>query len=130
MSPQILPSDDPLRPRLEAEAARIAWRTAPGAPRGVRARIAHLHEEEARVERRPKGRNAYAILVDSGPVGALVLLLEIDRAASAPALSSLEAGQDERFPQGALVATWPAHRAPVAPIGIPDLIALARYALR
>ncbi|MGI0067719.1 MAG: hypothetical protein ACREB9_04780 [Thermoplasmata archaeon] len=130
MSPPILPPDDPLRPRLEAEEARIAWRRAPGAPRGVQARIAHLHDEEARVERRPNGRNAYTILVDSGPVGALALLLEIDRAASTPSLSSLEAGQDERFPHGALVATWAAHRTQIAKIGIPDLIALARYALR
>ncbi len=130
VSPPIFPPDDPLRPRLVAEEARIAWRPAPASPIGVRARIARLHDEEARIERRPKGRGAYSIVADSGPVGALVLLLEIDRADRLPSLSSLGAGEDDRFPQGALVATWPARRTATAPIGIPDLIALARYALR
>ncbi len=130
MSPPILPPGDPLRPRLQAEAARIAWRPAPGVPGGTRARIAHLHDEEARVERRSKGRDAYEIVVDSGPLGALVLLVEIDRSPSSPSLGVREAGEDPRFPQGALVATWPAHRTRTSKIGIPDLIALARYALR
>ncbi len=126
-----LPIDEGLLARFRAASAAIAWRPArtkgPGAP-SRRARVAHLHDEEARVEQwgRPPGGG---VEVDSGPVGALVILLEADRRGVVPALAAREAGADPRFPQGALRATWGGDPAPPGGPTVRDLVELARYAL-
>jgi len=70
------------------------------------------------------------IAVDSGPVGALALLLEADVRGVPHALGAANAGRDPAFPSGALVATWgskapPADSRPT----LRDLVELARYAL-
>ncbi len=70
------------------------------------------------------------VAVDSGPVGALVILLEIDRRGPPSALGASEAGRDPAFPSGAIVAGWggvsvPADSRP----RLHDLVELARYAL-
>ncbi len=126
-----LPIDAGLLARFRAAGATIAWRPAPPKgrpPRGRRARIAHLHDEEARVEtwgREPEG----GIEVDSGPLGALVLLLEADRRGALPAVDAREAGTDIGFAAGALRAVWGS--GPTASLGptVRDLVELARYAL-
>lgn len=127
-----VPADPGLLARFRDAGAKIAWRPAPAAPKrpaGRRARIAHLHDEEARVETwGPDDRGTVA--VDSGPLGALVLLLEIDRRGAPRTLGAQEAGRDPAFPGGAIVAAWGDERPPSDSRPRPaDLVELARYAL-
>lgn len=127
-----LPIDAGLLVRYRDAGRRIAWRPAPpGAkrPAGRRARIAHLNDEEARAEEWGSGTVA-GIAVDSGPLGALIVVLEIDRRGAPAALGAENAGRDPAFPAGAIVAGWGA--APVPTDSRPrvaDLVELARYAL-
>ncbi len=124
--------DPGLLARYREAGRRIAWRAAPkGSKRatGHRARIAHLHDEEARVEEWGTARRA-GIAVDSGPVGALVILLEIDRRGPPTHLGAEDAGRNAAFPSGAIVAVWgdvvvPTDTHP----RFEDLVELARYAL-
>jgi hypothetical protein len=121
---------------LRAEGA-IAWRSEPAAPSRPKrakaaaspgpARIARLSEEEARVEVRP-GPEGERWVVESGPVGALVLIAEISRRGSLPALGALAGGEDPRFPNGAIVARWGAPAAS-STVRVADLVEVARYAL-
>jgi hypothetical protein len=124
--------DPGLLVRYRAAGQKIAWRDAPSGakrPAGPRARIAHLHDEEARVEEWAQG-TAVRLTVDSGPLGALVLLLEIDRRGSPTALGAQEAGRSPAFPSGAIVAAWGGARVPEdSRPGLDDLVELARYAL-
>jgi hypothetical protein len=126
-----LPVDPGLLSRFRSAGDRIAWRAASGRsrPRPVRrARIAHLHDEDARVEawgRAPRG----GLEVDSGPLGALVLLLEADRRGVLPTLTAREAGVDRRFPQGAIAASWDVPAISGRGPTVRDLVELARYAL-
>ena len=122
--------DPGLMDRFRRAAGEIQWREAPTSPRRGRSkvatRIAHLHDEEARVEVRSSDHWA----VDSGPVGALVLLNEIDRRGAVPELSSRNAGELPGFGQGALEARWSApERTAPGSVRVADLVALARYAL-
>lgn len=127
-----LPIDEGLLARFRSAGTRIAWRASPPGGRrsaGHRVQIAHLHDEESRVEswgRSPSG----GLEVDSGPLGALVVLLEADRRGVLPVLTSRETGADPSFPQGAIAARW--GKAPARPAPGPtvhDLVELARYAL-
>lgn len=79
-----------------------------------------------------RGRGARpSFVVDSGPVGALVLLLEIDRRGPPTLLTTHAAGQRPGFSQGALEARWaPTRGADEPAIPLRDLVELARYALR
>lgn len=127
-----LPVDPGLLARFRSAGTQIAWRTAPAGPRPSprrRAQIAHLHDEEARVEawgRSPSG----GLEVDSGPLGALLVLLEADRRGVLPALAAREAGADPAFPRGAIVARWGPGPAKAVPgPTVHDLVELARYAL-
>jgi len=111
--------------RLVVEPQKGRIRSGPG--RSVR--IAHLHDEEARVEMQ-EGPVGVTIRTDSGPVGALFLVLEIDRRGLPTRLTPHEAGQLPGFAMGALEAVWQPGRTP-EPGGLPinDLVGLARYAL-
>lgn len=132
MSGRALPVDPGLLVRFREAGDRIAWRPASSgrAKKGTpQARVAHLNDEEARVEvsgAAPAG----LVRTDSGPVGALVLLLEIDRRGPPRVLRTHEAGALPGFPQGALEAAWGPGATPDVP-GLPvaDLVGLARYAL-
>jgi len=134
MSPSadVLPIDPGLLARYRAAGAKIAWRpvlevTPSAANRSVR--IAHLHDEEARVEVTGRGRRV-RVSVDSGPVGALVLLLEIDVRGAPTAVGAKEAGRDPAFPAGAIVAAWGGGTVPRdSRPALRDLVELARYAL-
>ena len=131
MTPAGLPVDEGLLTRFRDAGRAIAWRLAPPpAPRSKRprARIAHLHDEEARVESWGTDRNG-GVEVDSGPLGALVLLLESDRRGASPAVEAREAGVDPAYPNGALRAVWGSRRAPGPGPTLRDLVDLARYAL-
>ena len=124
--------DAGLLERLRAAGDRIAWRPA-GLSRGRRrvpgARIARLAEEEARVETVETAKGA-CVEVASGPVGAVVLLLEADRRGSPSRLGSRNAGRSPAFPDGSIVAVWgtAALSADATPT-VRDLVELARYAL-
>jgi hypothetical protein len=129
--PRRLPINAGLLERFRRAGAEVQWRKASTASaRGRSARIAHLHDEEARVENWGTGRSG-GVAVDSGPVGALVLLLEVDRRGFPDSLGAAEAGRDPAFRSGALVAVWGSGTAPTdsAP-ELRDLVELARYALR
>ncbi len=138
MTDAALPVDPGLLRRFQAAGTEIAWRPAPasrgekrrgGSRAGGGARIAHLHDEEARVEERSDGA-ARLLVTDSGPVGALVLLLEIDRRGPPTGLRAHEAGAMSGFAQGALEARWGAPLARGEPsLPLRDLVELARYAL-
>jgi len=136
MSATPLPVDAGLLARFRSAGAEIAWRVAPasgaggGKRKGRPARVAHLNDDEARVER-SEGRGALRLTVDSGPVGALVVILEADRRGPPSALGALDAGRDPGFSNGAIVAVWGPGDAPAdARPRFSDLVELARYALR
>jgi hypothetical protein len=131
MTPRPLSIDAGLLARFRAAGTEIAWRPAGPTPRvakGRRARIAHLHDEEARIESWGREING-GVEVESGPVGALVLLLEADRRGVPDRLETREAGEDRGFPQGAIVATWGPGASGASKIGPKELVDLARYAL-
>jgi hypothetical protein len=126
-----VPADAGLLARFRGAGRQIAWRPAPKGrrPTGRKARIAHLHDEEARVEEWGTTRRR-GIAVDSGPVGALVLLLEIDRRGAPTHLGAENAGRNRAFPAGAIVAGWGEVTVPTdSRPRIEDLVELARYAL-
>jgi len=120
--------------RFRAAGGEIQWReVVTTVPRGRkrpaapdRVRIAHLHDEEARILERSDGGR----VVESGPVGALVLLLEIDRRGPPTLLVAREANAVPEFTQGAIEARWGPGAAATGPsLPISDLVGLARYAL-
>jgi hypothetical protein len=131
-SPGPLQIDPGLLARYREAGGRIAWRPAPKEPKrpaGHRSRIAHLNDEEARVEQWGTGKRA-AIAVDSGPLGALVVVLEIDQRGSPTALGSEDAGRDPAFPSGAILASWGDATVPTdSRPRLSDMVELARYAL-
>lgn len=127
-----LPVDTGLLERFRRAGEEIQWRKAPAgraAGGGRTVRIAHLHDEEARIEVSGRGHRVRAA-VDSGPVGALLLLLEMDRRGLPTALGAAEAGRDPAFPSGAIVAAWGSRGVPEdSRPQLADLVELARYAL-
>jgi hypothetical protein len=139
--------DAGLRERFRAANAQISWREVeppksrpskraarktpakPSKGPSSRTRIAHLNDEDARVEESIVGSTT-AWVVDSGPVGALVLLLELERRGPPALLTTHDADPDSAFPQGAIEARWNGGATPpefALPLG--DLIQLARFAL-
>jgi len=117
--------------RARAASPQIEWRVDPGSSvPGETVRIAHLFQEEARVATREE-TGGMALTVDSGPVGALVLLLEADRRGPPRHLVSQNAGRDPRFAGGAIAAVWGLLPAPPSdgPVRVADVVELARYAL-
>ena len=129
--PAALSIDPGLLARFREAGRQIAWRAAPKGrrPAGRKARIAHLHDEEARVEEWGTARRR-GMAVDSGPVGALVLVLEADRRGAPTQLGAENAGRDRAFPSGAIVAAWGEVAVPTdARPTVSDLVELARYAL-
>jgi hypothetical protein len=133
-----LPIDPGLWSRFEAAGAQIAWRPAEPlraevgrAARSPRSRIAHLHDEEARIEEQ-QARKEFSLLVESGPVGALVILLEAGRRGLPRHIEGVEGTVEPRFPAGAIRASWggPASAPRGTTVTVTDLVELARYALR
>jgi hypothetical protein len=132
MTANSLPVEAGLLARFREAGVKIAWRPAPKGPRrrrGGTVRLAHLHDEEARVETWGTSRSG-GVAADSGPLGALVLLLEADRRGLPDRLASWNAGRDPTFAQGAVVASWGASAVPSdSTPRLADLVELARYAL-
>lgn len=96
-----------------------------------RVRIATLREESARVEEwgSVSGRE---LVVDSSPVGALILALEVDRDGPPAEIGPVDGGALPGFPDGALRAEWRtvAARSQTPPPTWKEIVGLARYALR
>lgn len=128
----VLPVDAGLLARMREAYRAVRWTPAPSRRRpsaGHTVREARLHDESARVETWGPGGDD-GIAVTSGPVGALVLLLEIDRRGLPTALGARNAGSDPSFPEGAIVAVWSADGvAADSRPSLTDLVELARYAL-
>jgi hypothetical protein len=145
-----LPVDEGLLARLKAAGEAIAWaeeaateaRATKGGrrrPRGKpelrsdaprrRVRRARLHEQEARVEE-GSDRRGEEVAVDSGPLGALVLLLEIERRGLPTRLVPRGGGERAGFDEGAIEAVWsPSGGEPTLAVPLSQLVTLARYAL-
>jgi hypothetical protein len=133
-SPLTLAIDAGLLTRFRAAGEKITWRSTEVGrrPKGRRSRIARLDDEEARIEEVPEPMGV-SFRAESGPVGALVLLLEVDGRGPPDQLESWDAGRDPDFPAGAIVARWGPDPKPTPSAGAPrmkDLIELARFALR
>jgi hypothetical protein len=132
MSAESIPADAGLMRRFREAGGKIAWRSLDPVPPGgksPRTRVAHLNDEESRVEDRTTSRG-YSVVTDSGPVGALVILLEVDRRGPPGRLAAHDGGSLPKFPSGALEAVWGSGRRPSRPpLPLSDLVALARYAL-
>jgi hypothetical protein len=137
MSEPALPGDRSLWERFERAEGEIRWEELP-APRTrrkaaappVRRRLAKLHDEEARLEEeeRPGGRT---VLAASGPVGALLILLAMQRHGLPQRLRGRNGGEIREFPDGAIEAVWEEGTTSAKPLELPieDLLVLARYAL-
>jgi hypothetical protein len=119
-----------LRTRFLSAGEAIAWSPAPApSPTARPGRIAALREEEARVEEWGSVAEG-GVAVDSGPLGALVLVLAVLRRGPPGALGARHAGRDPAFPAGAIVALWGPGDVPTDERPRPrDVIDLARYAL-
>jgi hypothetical protein len=124
-----------LMARFRLAGGQLVWRAAPatkgrnGAPKPPAARIAHLHDEESRVEERTEG-TTQVLVVDSSPVGALVVVVALDERGLPNALVTREAGVAPGFPAGSIEARWePGSEARTHALSVADVVALARYAL-
>ncbi len=127
-----LPIDPGLLARMRSAAEGIVWTDVGPVRRSDRRKLrtAYLHDETARVEMHERP-GATSVAVTSGPVGALVLLLEIDRRGPPRLLGARNAGADVAFPDGSIVAVWGTEEARVdSQPRLRDLVDLARYALR
>jgi hypothetical protein len=128
----VLGIDEGLLRRLREAGRGIVWRSGGEGERprdGAVVRIARLRDEEARVETR-EGDAGATVEVTSGPVGAVVLLLEADRRGLPTSLGSREARPGSSFPLGSVVASWGGGLVPAdARPTVRDLVDLARYAL-
>jgi len=121
-----------LRARFIAAGAKIEWKPAAVAasrPPERRPQIACLRDDEARVEEWGTEIEG-GTMVDSGPLGALALVLAIDRRGPPSALGALHGGRDPAFPSGAIVAVWGTGSVPEDERPrLADVVDLARYAL-
>jgi hypothetical protein len=121
-----------LRARFVSAGERIAWKPsveAPTRPSGRRGRVAVFREETARVEEWGSDTDG-GVMVDSGPLGALVLMLTVHRRGIPRAIGAVLAGRDPAFPSGAIVAVWGDGPVPEDERPRPeDVVDLARYAL-
>ncbi|MCI4350377.1 MAG: hypothetical protein L3K15_02540 [Thermoplasmata archaeon] len=130
--------DPGLLERFRSAGTHIAWIEAKAASRGRRrtsepasgpkVRTARLNDETARVEtvERPRG---YQIVTESGPVGALVVLLACAERGVPTRLNPVLAGERAQFPMGAIEAEWGGSPAVGHALSLADLVGLARYAL-
>ncbi|HEV2449619.1 MAG TPA: hypothetical protein VGU43_04310 [Thermoplasmata archaeon] len=137
MSTNRLPGEAVLWERLRAAEKEIGWTEVPARTRSKRPRaptprirVAKLHDEEARFELSESGPRCSAV-ASSGPVGALLLLLEMDRRGAPGHLYARAAAKSSPYPDGAIEAEWgsPAAGDGRAEVPIEELLALVRYAL-
>jgi hypothetical protein len=137
MKPRSIGLDEGLLDRFRHAGTQVAWETStpprsrsPRRPSGaVKVRIAKLNDESARVMEVSSGRN-YRLTVDSGPVGALLVLLACAERGPPVWLHPRLAGDLPDFPSGAIEAGWgKSTDTGGGGLRIADLVPLARYAL-
>ena len=132
MSPVEFTVDPGLLARCRKAVEQVRWRSvSPGRPRRRHEvhtiRVAHLHDEEARVETRETERG-FELTVDAGPVGALLVLVEASERGAPQQLTQREG--DPSFRAGLLRAVWGTSGwSSGTPVPFADIVALARYAL-
>jgi hypothetical protein len=124
--------DPGLLARFRKAGGEVRWRAVPPrTPRRAKevqsVRMAHLHDEEARVETRETD-DEFELTVDSGPLGALLLVVEASNRGPPQELSQRESSP--AFRSGLLRAVWGSSDRPVKhAVPFADIVALARYAL-
>ncbi len=111
-----------IRPRLTTQRLRLP----PPVRRGHRADRVTLNEQTARREIRPGPGGSVEVVVDSGPLGALLLLLEWDDRNEPPVFRPVDRGEPA-FPEGAIVARFGGPPADSLPAK--QIVDLARFAL-
>jgi len=111
-----------IRPKIRAERLELS---APLGP-GHRADRVTLNEQTARRERRPGSDGSLDVIVDSGPLGALLLLLEWDDRDEVPVFRPVDRGEPD-FPEGAIVARFGGP--PGGSLPAKQILDLARFAL-
>lgn len=132
------PVDAGLLSRFRRAGAEIQWRDEgmpkaakgrPTSPRLGTVRVAHFNDEEARVEVRTS-TDVREVITDSGPLGALILVLEIDERGVPGSLTQHPAHELTGFGSGAIRARWsPSPRDEPGKVPLSDIVGLARYAL-
>ncbi|MGA7922918.1 MAG: hypothetical protein WCA77_02965 [Thermoplasmata archaeon] len=138
MSDAAWPVDPGLLSRFRRAGSAIQWRVAGRAQRTKgrsspmdvgTIRVAHLNDEEARVVVRSVA-GAREVITDSGPLGALVLVLEVDERGIPGSLTQHSARDVAGFDAGAIRARWSlAAKGEKGAVPLSDIVALARYAL-
>ncbi|HZY69928.1 MAG TPA: hypothetical protein VFF67_02985 [Thermoplasmata archaeon] len=133
-APTISEIDAALLDRLRRAEPAVTWESVPAPSKAKgppgKARIARLHDETARVEE-STASGRYRLTAESGPLGAMLILLACAERGRPTYLASRAAGELPAFAQGAVEAAWGGpKKAPTkgAP-RIADLVAVARYAL-
>lgn len=131
--------DPGLLERFRQAGAKVAWtdvrrkgwtghRRGAAGYDGPQVRTARLADESARVETEARG-SSFRVLTDSGPVGALAVLLECAERGVPDRLQPILAGERSEFPNGAIEAEWGGAKARGRALSLADLVGLARYAL-
>ncbi|MHB1435854.1 MAG: hypothetical protein ACYCPN_07410 [Thermoplasmata archaeon] len=123
------PGDPGLWERFRAIRPRITYHPLErplSARPGHRADRVTLNEQTARRELRPGPDGSVEIVVDSGPLGALLLLLEWDDRDESPVFVPVDRGEPA-FPEGAIIARFGGPAAPSLPAK--QILDLARFAL-
>ena len=131
--------DPGLLERFRQASTKVAWtEAAPTAAKkgrraarpaaGPRVRTARLSDESARVESDESGPR-FRMLAESGPVGALVVVIEIAARGLPDRLTPVLAGERPAFPMGAIEAEWGGGASAGRVLRLSDLVGLARYAL-
>jgi hypothetical protein len=129
--------DPGLLERFRRASGKIAWTDAAPKVKGRRAsrsaaaprvRNARLSDESARVESVENG-TSFRLVAESGPVGALVVVLECTGRGVPDRLTPVLAGERPEFPMGAIEAEWGGDTSGGRALHLADLVGLARYAL-
>lgn len=111
-----------IRPKIRSEPLELPTPLRPG----HRADRVTLNEQTARRELRPLADGTVEVVVDSGPLGALLLLLEWDDRDEPPVFLPVDHGEPD-FPEGAIVARFGGP--PGASLPAKQILDLARFAL-
>ncbi|MCI4320028.1 MAG: hypothetical protein L3K23_07860 [Thermoplasmata archaeon] len=111
-----------------AASAKAPARRPSRSPGGPRVRTARLSDERARVESEGSGRR-FRLVAESGPVGALVVVIECTTRGVPDRLTPVLAGERPDFPMGAIEAEWGGEASGGRALSLSDLVGLARYAL-
>jgi hypothetical protein len=129
--------DPGLLERFRQAGAKVAWTDVGAKAKGRRAAppatgppgpTAPRGAESARVESEENGPT-FRLVAESGPVGALVVVIECTVRGVPDRLTPVLAGERPGFPMGAIEAEWGGDPSGGRALHLADLVGLARYAL-